>query len=373
MIRNVLLAIVLAVQLGVLFVVDPPWEDDAPATEGLADQRLSPLPLAEIGRIAIADPTGKALELVRQEGTWIVVQAFGYPAKEGEAQALVDELEALPRAVLRSDKKVMHDTFAVDEAHATRLRLSDATGRILATLLVGKRDLQGVQGTFIRLEGDDRTWALPSASFPARLRTDARTWYDPVMMDISAADQARMTDLRDACFRIEIESNAEDPARPGELVARRLVYERRDGGGAERSWSVVEPEEKSDLVLDDLLLKSLISQIVSVRALELVAATARPEFGFDDPDAIRLLVTARFREGGVETIRTIEVGAPIGDASATPTIGRGAMRYARTSHPGDAAGQGFVFAVSANFTGIFDQPPERFQRREVEKPPGDGR
>ena len=72
------------------------------------------------------------------------------------------------------------------------------------------------------------------------------------------------------------EGNAPDPEDPDRIVSSRFVFE-RTGSEGQAVWKVVEPAEKSDLVLDELLVKNLVSQVLGVRSYRLVAAAARPE------------------------------------------------------------------------------------------------
>lgn len=366
MIRNVVLAIVLAIQLGLLFVVDPPWEDDPPATEGLAAAKLEAIPLADVVRLEIRDPRGGTATLVQGQEGWLIEEAFRFPATTEKVAAVLAELESLPRATLRSSKPVMFTTFGVDAAQATRLTLRGEGAQALATINVGKRDIQGRQGTFIRLDGDDRTWVIPSQNLAKLIPSNPRAWYGANMMDVDVADQARMTDLREACFEVRIEANAPAADDPSRIVSSRFVFARRDAEGeGPATWSVLEPTEKSALVLDDLLVKNLVSQFLSVRAYRLVGAAAKPEHGLDVPEDHRLRVIARFRENGTETSRTLEIGAKLPPAPGAPA-GRGEFLAARAQHPASRATGGFVFGVPETFLRYFEQPPERYQKREIE-------
>lgn len=369
MIKNIVLAIVLAIQLGLLFVVDPPWEDDPPATEGLANQKLEALPLEDLAKFQVIDARGTTATIQRRDGQWAIDEAFGFPVAIEKVAAAVAELEAFPRATLRSSKPVMFSNFGVEDGQATKIVLTAEGGTEFAKILVGKQDLQGTRGTFIRLEGDDRTWVLPSQKLATVFPANPRSWYDATMMDVSPQDQARMTDLREACYRVSIESNTPSEEDPSRIEATRFVFEKTPGkDGQEVTWKVVEPQEKSALVLDDLLVKNLVSQILGIRAYRLVAASARPEHGLDDPDEMRLRVEARFRENGEETSRTIEIGAKLPPSPGTPA-GRGEFRCARASHPSATQTGSFVFGVPETFPRYFEQAPERYQKREI----GEGR
>ncbi|MCA9321917.1 MAG: DUF4340 domain-containing protein [Planctomycetes bacterium] len=371
MIRNVVLAIILLVQLGAWFIMDPPWSTAKAASESIKTQKLADIDIAEIGAFRVTAPGGSQLNLSLEDGVWVLNDVHGFPAIQEKVTKALDELSGLSRSDFRTSKSFLHEDLKVDDVAATRLQLFSRTRNPMAEILIGKRDIQGNRGTFIRMGGSDDVYVAPSQDLGTVFDTNAKQWYQPTMMDVSVTETQRMTELRTACYHIEVEmkraKKGDDgqPLEPEQFERLRYVYERVDpaaDSGDDPHWKVLEPSGKSELVLDDLMVKGIASTLLTTRANEIVGAGLMPEHGLADRDELAVRVEARFREDGGETTRVLEIG----NERTLPAVGgvpRPPERFARVRHPGGDGRQSFVFAIPAQSMVYLQRDPETLVRR----------
>ncbi len=370
MIRNVVLSILLVGQLAVWFLVAPPWKTSAPKSEAAKPPTFPSVDLGQIGGIRIVDPTGATLELSLRDGVWVLESLHGYPAIQKKVEEVLDELKLLPKSEFRTDKRFLHEDLQVDDLRGQKVTLLTAKRAPLLDLVIGKQDIQGSRGAFIRVNGTDEVWVCPSQKLATLFSTVVKDWYDPAIMDVSFKDPQRMTTLRNACFHIEVEMNRPkrddkgQPVSPPQMERLRYVYERVEPEGEDGGdpwWKVVEPEGKEDLRLDDLLVKGIVTTMLNLRATEIVGSGLRPEYGLSDRDELAVRVEARFREESGETIRVLEIG---GEHEVEPVNGvkRPPDRFARAKFPGGGVKESFVFTIPQATVGFLQRDPETFQK-----------
>ncbi|MEE9392967.1 MAG: DUF4340 domain-containing protein [Planctomycetota bacterium] len=360
--KNIILGFLLLAQITVWFVIDPPWGQRKARTDIVDQKKLEAVATDQVGRIRIQPPGLESLTLEKSKDRWTIREAQGFPATESTVAALLLEMDLLAKSGFRSPKSAMHDTYEVSAAKGTRLTLETADAKLIGKYIIGKRDIQGLQGTFIRLDGDDDVYVTPAKKLASLLTVDPKRWYDPAMMDVDYRQQARLSELSSNCYRLEIESNAPDPKNPELKVRKRFVYEKvaATEPGGEAQWRVVEPSDQKELKLNGLLVKGLASAVLSTRAVNLIGATTQPEYGLDDPDEIRLRVRARFKDDNEETVRTLEIGNEIPPIQA----GRPSrFRYAKSSYPGDQLKQRFVFAISNVTPRYYERGPAVLEQK----------
>ena len=380
MIKNVILLIVLVAQVCIWLLVSNPWKEEHEASSrAVTEHKLEAIDLDRIGAFKVTDSTGQSIRLSLRDDRWVIDDLQGFPAIQEKVTAALDELSGLERSDYRTSKRFLHTDLEVDDQKGQHLELFDRENRPLVHLVIGKRDIQGSKGTFVRRHDEDHVFVAPSQNLGTVFSTIQMQWYFPGMMDIPDRDQARMTELRSACFKIELEAlvpekDAEGrPVVPESLRAVRTVYERvveTDTEGKETIWwKVLEPEDKADIQCDDLLIKGLVGLLLNTRAQYVVGPGSLPEYGFDDPAKRMVHMVAWFKEKDQVTKRTLEIGVERGDKASGNGFDQPTSRYARVSHPGDRYKQSFVFLLPQHHHRYFQREADQYRRGSVPPPP----
>ncbi|HUS98267.1 MAG TPA: DUF4340 domain-containing protein [Hyphomicrobiaceae bacterium] len=158
------------------------------STEVMSGRKLLPSldkTATKVGGIALQ--RGKTvLTLVRKDKGWVLQERGGYPVDQAKiSQLLVD----LASAEIVEPKTKVAERYALleledpakDDAKSTLVRMSDAKGKAIAGVVLGKRKIgafgQGKAGTYVRLPGDPQTW-LTNAN--VRATVEIYDWVDPV-------------------------------------------------------------------------------------------------------------------------------------------------------------------------------------------------
>ena len=387
MIRNVVLAIILVIQLAAWLIIEPPWSDKEPKSASISGKKLDDLALDKVVTLRIKDSTDRTLELNKRDGIWGVAELHGFPVSADKIEAALKEFEGLSSSDFRSGNAVMHEDYEVDEKTGRHVEFLGEGGETLAHFVLGKRDFQGNMGTFVRQADSDDVYVKRGAGLSTVFSTEAKQWARPGVMDIEIGDQDRLTDLRSACYRIEIEGKAQKkdeegrPLNPVEWEWVRYVYDRaaEKGEDGEPYWVVKEPSGMEDLVLWDQQLKGLASSMLALRWNKIVGTAVKPEYGLSDASEMAARITCYFKEGDVESRRTLEIGTERDvptEAGARPSNRK--ERFANVSHPGDPRLQQFVFTIHETFHTYFTRDPKAMVKRspskpkEAAKPAGDG-
>ncbi len=379
MLKNVILALILVFQLGIWFVRDSPFDTEQARSEELDQHGLADVPLEQIAVVKYRDPRGEEVTLARRDGMWVVEDLHGFPAIQDKVSSAVASLGGLAKSDFRSSKRIMHENFEVTDENSQRLTVLAEDRSELTTIVIGKRDVQGSQGTFIRLADADDVFVSQSQELASAFSADPYSWINRQMFDLELQDRERLMQLRADCYRIEIEGQEEmkddkfqsfDPPR---FRFIRYVFERVQPtkDGEEVYWDVLEPKRGfEDLELQDQLLTSILQTYLSVQARAIVAAAPKPEHKIVDPSEYRLKVITRFREGEgdlrVETSRELVIGAPF-DLEGKTVPNSGNLVHAKVSFPGNDRKQEFVFATVGTYPGIFLRDPKLLARQP--KPP----
>lgn len=375
MLKNVILALILVFQLGIWFVKDSPFDDEAAQSEQLETQRLQDIPLDQIAVVTYRDPSGGELTLSQRDGLWVVDSLHGFPAIQKKVTDAITALDKLSKSDFRSKKRIMHENFEVTDEIGQRLILLAEDRTPLATLLIGKRDVQGAQGTFIRMGGDDTVYVSPSQELAAAFSSDPYSWIDRQMFDFELSDRERLMQLQADCYRIEIDGQEEirdekmasyDPPR---FRFTKYVFQKvtPKEDGEEVYWEVLQPKRVYEgLEMQGQLITSMLQTYLSVQAREIVSASAKPEHKVVDPSAYRVRIVTRFREGEgdlrVETSRELIIGAPF-TSKRVNVPGPANMVHAKVSFPGADKKQSFVFATAGTYPDIFLRDPKLLARQ----------
>ena len=365
MIRNIILAIILLIQCAIWFIGSNPFSTEKPRSETVSEHKLDDIPIAEVERIEVTSSSAPTLRLVKKDGIWCIENVFGYPAiQEKVAQALA-AIQHLSRAEFRNAKAFLHEDLEVDERRGTKLRLFARGGRLIEDLVIGKRDVENSGGTFIRRRSEDAVFVTRARNLETAFSVVPRNWYDLGVWDFPVTDQQRITDLKLAAFKVIVEGK------------ERLTRNNRDNRASFRHvmefvprnvktkeaeyWRVVEPEDKKDLILSDLQVRSMITSMLNMRTQEIIGQGTKPEYRLDDVDDLEVRLTVFFREGEKgenETIRTVNIGA----ARPMPALGaRGPQTYyMKATHPGSQLKQAFVHGVANSYLAYFQRGADAY-------------
>ncbi len=137
------------------------WQRRPVEGEGSGPEVLVPegtLALAELGRIEIVREGrgGESLVAARRGERWILPELEDAPANGEHLQRLVDAVDGLVGESRAAEAALLPD-FELAGEGSFELRFLGPTGDLVLWLGVGKRGPR-VNRSFVRLEGDDRSW-----------------------------------------------------------------------------------------------------------------------------------------------------------------------------------------------------------------------
>ncbi len=365
MMRNIILLIILLSQCAIWFVIDNPFSTEKPKSESVVEHKLEDIPIADVERIEVTASGARTLRLAKKEGIWCIENVFGYPALQEKVLKALAEIQPLSRSEFRNAKAFLHENLEVDEKRGTKIRLFGKGGRLIEDLVIGKRDVENSGGTFIRRRSEDAVFVTRSGNLESSFSVVPRNWYDIGVWDFPTLDQERLTDLKLAAYKVVVEG-LERRTRTNKDTRghfrHTIEFVPRDVKTKEEEyWRVLEPADKKDLILSDLMVRSMLQSMLNMRTNEIIGQGTKPEYKLDDPDELEVKVTVFFREGKVETTRTLEIGAmrpisPLADGG-TQTY------YVRTRHPGSRLKQAYVFAVPNSYLSVLQRGPEAYVDR----------
>jgi len=142
--RNRVLAVVFAVLIGLILLVEKPWEGDAHAQTAASARPLLPALQreVEIARLRIQPTQGGAaihIEKVLDRGRprWVVREAFDHPADVAKIGRLIESLRALETRDLESVNADSHAEYKLRDGEAIGVQVWSDQGDQLADLRIG--------------------------------------------------------------------------------------------------------------------------------------------------------------------------------------------------------------------------------------------
>jgi hypothetical protein len=191
-VRTMLILAVIAALLLVIALVSNHTRRSAERLE--AGPIFPGLTVEAVGDIFFATQSDTA-HLVRQAGRWHVATEGAYPADSVAVTRILDTLGLFDRRHLHSTNPDKQAMFEVDPASGTEVRLSDASGAVLAHFRVGKNG-PDFRSQFIRPEESNEVFRIPSYLRSAFDATRA-TWRDKTIFAFDK-DKVRSVRLRPA-------------------------------------------------------------------------------------------------------------------------------------------------------------------------------
>ena len=145
--------------------------------------------LDQVAEITLVNKEAKIVVAKKGDG-WVLPEKHDYPAQVDKVRGLLlgfEEMKLIERKTAKPDRfgRLNVDDPTGKEARAVRVTLKDASGGVLADVIVGKKkyDLSrtGIAGTYVRNVDSEQAWLGSSEVDPGR--TD-RLWLARKLMDV---------------------------------------------------------------------------------------------------------------------------------------------------------------------------------------------
>ena len=281
---------------GLALSVHRPWEGSAHTQTSATVFAMFPglnEDSNQIAMIEIVSPSGMVTLQRGQQGKrdypWKVVQRFGHPADLTRLRHLLDSMAALTTADLVSEEKSSHETYQVEKSRATRVRVLNAQGVILADLVGGGlRSQDPTSGRDAVLE----FYIRPTASSAVYL---AGNYSAPLTSPDDWCDTWFLRDLETARIQT-LEREDLDGTESWKLV-RTLTED-----SSQSIWQMVAPVSRE---VPAFVGDSFAYSVVHFRAAEVIGAS------IEDPRLGQ--ITDIFRVGIDDDVLEMVFGAPAGE------------------------------------------------------------
>ena len=251
------------------------------ATEGAP--LFGALTVDQITKVAISDNSDATVTLEKSDGQWTLADTDGFPAKSTEIETALGKLIALSTNRLVTRTPASHQRLQVAADDFVRKIELTTTSDGVKTLYIGSSPASGA--THVRLDGQDETY-LGSDINSWEWAAQASNWIDAQYFTVTANDVDHIT-LQNA---------------NGELVFTR-GEPNADGTPGEWSLEGLAADEQ----LDTSKITTLLTRIGSVRLVNPLGKTDKPEYGMSEPQATVTLET-KDAEGAVKDY-TLQLGA----------------------------------------------------------------
>jgi hypothetical protein len=245
-------------------------------------KRRSELPLLPgfkseaVAKIEVSSEQGDPIQVDRAGQGWSVrIAGSPFPASAERVGWFLDSMAGLRRSRLVSANPESWASFGVSDQTRTRIRLSDAAGKSLVSLIVGRSE-QGERGSFARLEGSNEVLLL-SRSLSNYLDGSLSYWSHLKFFPAELAGGG--------IVRISVRASLSF----GDGTPRRLSYTLIRGTEGGRKWQVVEPAAARNFILDDKAVDRLAGALADFEGNEFVPGS--PASGLQSPSAEILFST----------------------------------------------------------------------------------
>ena len=177
--RNKILIVGLLFGMGVAIALDQRQRFEAPAMRWLYPGFLERLPSVTGLRLSKA---GDGVDLVFDNGTWVVAQRFNYPVNDKPLFQLLDQL---------GRARLIEKKTALSKHHGALGLLEDARDSASVLMFQGDTLLKPVvigqqastrPGTFVRFQSDDQVWLIDQA---LEVSAAAADWLAPSLLTIN--------------------------------------------------------------------------------------------------------------------------------------------------------------------------------------------
>lgn len=314
-----ILLVALAAQVALVAVT---WSMRGGAPSDDSSPLLPDVALADITGFTLVAKAGdaapKTLSLARKGEAWVVDGADDYPADKKKVEEVLDKVvKARIRAPIAANK-ANHNALDVGERDFSRqltLKAGEATHR----LVFGSAKGSSVHARF----ADKDAVYLARGVTAWDLKDTVVSYLDETYVEIEAPDGVKVTNAKGTVSLNKVDGN----------------------------WKVAELPE--GVVLDTAALEAFVNTARSVRLVEPIGKTAKPEFALGGPDG----ATVEIKKG--ETVTRYQVGSVHSENH----------RYVKAD-----TSEWVVTAAMFAIGTLLDQTPDKFIKKDEPKeaPPGGG-
>jgi hypothetical protein len=234
-----------------------------------------------VAKIEVSSDKGGTIQVELAEKSWrVMIGGSPFPASGERVGWFLDSMAGLRRSRLVSTNPESWASFGVTDQSPTRIRLYDAAGKSLVSLIVGKSE-PGERGSFARLEGSNEALLL-SRSLSNYLDGSLSYWSHLKFFPDELAGSGIM--------RISVRASLSF----SDGTSRRLAYTLIRGSEGGRNWRVVEPAAQRSVTLDDKAVDRLANTLADFEGNEFVPGG--PASGLESPSAEILFSTENNRD-----------------------------------------------------------------------------
>ena len=158
--RNKVLILGLLLGMGVAVVVDQRQRFETPVMRWLYPGFLESLPLVTGLRLSKA---GDGVDLVLDNGVWVVAQRFNYPVNDKQLFQLLDQLGKARLIEKKTTLSKHHAALGLVEDSSDSASVLMFQGDTLLKPVVIGQQASTRQGTFVRFQSDDQVWLMDQA------------------------------------------------------------------------------------------------------------------------------------------------------------------------------------------------------------------
>jgi hypothetical protein len=251
-------------------------------------RRLAAVPLLPgfksdtVAQISIAGPQGP-IQLEKRDKSWtVLLGGEAYPASGERIASFFEHLASIKKNRLVSANPQTWKSFDVDQGARLRLKLLDAAGKTLVSLIVGKTQ-EGERGSYVRMDGANEV-ILINRSMSFYLDSTPGFWshlkFFPV--DLKGEEIIRISVRCDLTL--------------SDKTARRLnwtLIQNQEGG---RSWKVVAPAGSQGIQLDDKEVDRVANTLAAFEGSEFVSGAGAVDTGLAAPAAEVLFSTVKDKD-----------------------------------------------------------------------------
>lgn len=227
----------------------------------------------QVARIDVykQDYPDSGLHFAKHESGWVIINAYGSPAKEEDIEKLITDLREASGSI-RGESADLYEDFDITDDKALQIELFGSDGSKLVHLYVGKGS--GGRDCFMRLAGlpvvymADENFISRFAAWDAppekKLPTDR--WLQLTLCDIDrdAMTSFKINKGKTAYEFALIEEPSEDTLTP-----------------PIRAWRQMSPQK--GIKLEESKIKSLSSSLAGLRAVDVVDPSEKSKYGLDKP------------------------------------------------------------------------------------------
>lgn len=270
---------------------------DSSERVGERPRALPALVAANIASLELAQPGGTdKVTLTKKAEKWQVTAPVDKPADQQAVKTAVEALEKLKWGDITTQQKDRHADLEVSDDKAVHVVAKDASGAVLADLLVGK---SVGTWTLVRVAGKDDVWQAGEL-YASTFKREGKSWRDHVIFDLKADEAEKVVlatvDPKDGSLELERVL----PAAPEKKE------EQKPASIHEAKWKVSKGQIatlKAGVELDHAVVNRLVQSVATLRAGDFLDAGKPDELGLAPGAPGQIEITVTFKGGQTAAVR----------------------------------------------------------------------